>query len=174
MLFLLSLLLVAGMQAARGGTRRALRDVALVVTGFTLGHSVTLIAAALDWVVLPSRPVETAIAASIVLVAAWNVARPEPRRGLPAVATAFGLVHGFGFSSVLRELVLPTEGRVAALLAFNVGIELAQLGCVLAVLGPLAWAGRQGWYRRYAVQGGSALIALVASYWMVTRALGVD
>jgi hypothetical protein len=174
LLFLLSLLLVAGTQAAREGTRRALREVALVVTGFTVGHSVTLVAAALDWLVLPSRPVEVAIAASIVLVAAWNVARPEPRRSLPAVATAFGLVHGFGFSSVLRELVLPTEGRVVALLAFNVGIELAQLACVLAALGPLAWAARRPWYRRAVVQGGSAAIATVAAYWMVARALGLD
>ncbi len=173
LLFLLSLLLVAGEHAAREGTRRALRDVALVVTGFTLGHSLTLIAAALDLVVLPSRLVETAIAASIVAVAVWNLWRPEHRRGLPAVAIAFGLVHGFGFSSVLRELVLPRAGRVTALLAFNLGIELAQLAVVALVLGPLAFAARwPAFYRAWIVRGGSALIAIVATYWMVERALG--
>jgi hypothetical protein len=174
LLFLLSLLLVAGEHAARAGTRRALRDVALVVTGFTLGHSLTLIAAALDVIVLPSRLVETAIAASIVAVAVWNLWRPEHRRGLPGVAIAFGLVHGFGFSSVLRELVLPRAGRVTALLAFNLGIELAQLAAVALVLGPLALAARSPrFYRNWIVRGGSAVIALVATYWMIERALGL-
>jgi len=174
LLFLLSLLLVAGEHAARAGTRRALRDVALVVTGFTLGHSLTLIAAALDVIVLPSRLVETAIAASIVAVAVWNLWRPEHRRGLPGVAIAFGLIHGFGFSSVLRELVLPRAGRVTALLAFNVGIELAQLAAVALVIGPLAFAARSPrFYRTWIVRGGSAVIALIATYWMIERALGL-
>jgi hypothetical protein len=173
LLFLLSLLLVAGEHAARDGTKKALRDVALVVTGFTLGHSLTLIAAALDLVVLPSRLVETAIAASIVAVALWNLWRPEHRRGLPAVATAFGLIHGFGFSSVLRELVLPRAGRVTALLAFNLGIELAQLAAVALALAPLALAARSPrFYRPVILRGGSALIALIATYWMIERGLG--
>ncbi len=171
-LFLLTLLLVAGEAAARDGLRRAIRDVAIVVTGFTAGHSVTLIAAALDVVVLPSQLVESAIALSIVIVAVWNIAKPEQRKGLPWVAAAFGLIHGFGFSSVLREIVLPSEGRVVSLLAFNVGIEVAQLAIVLVVLGPLAWAAERQWYRRFVVQYGSASIAVVGAYWFVTRALG--
>lgn len=171
-LFLLSLLATAGLVAAREGTRRAIGDVAIVVTGFTLGHSVTLVAAALDVVTLPPRLVESAIAASIVAVAGWNVARPEARRGLPAVALGFGLIHGFGFSSVLRELVLPVGERVTALLAFNVGIEIGQIAIVLAVMPLLAWLGRQPWYRRAVVQVGSLAIAFVASVWLVERALG--
>lgn len=173
LLFLLALLLVAGELAVRRGMRIALRDVALLVTAFTLGHSVTLVLAALDLVVLPSRLVESAIALSIVIVAAWNVVRPEMRRALPWVAFAFGLVHGFGFSSLLRELVLPQADRVVALLAFNVGIEIAQLAFVAVALGPLAWAARRAWYRRSIVQAGSVGIGLVGSYWFVTRLLGV-
>lgn len=173
LLFLLTLLLVAGEHAAREGTKKALRDIALVVTGFTIGHSITLFAAALDVVVLPSRLVETAIAASILFVAVWNLWRPEHRGGLPYVAVAFGLVHGFGFSAVLRQLVLPRADRVTALLSFNVGIELAQLAAVALVIGPLAWAARKPqFYRRWVVRGGSALIALIALYWMIERALG--
>jgi hypothetical protein len=173
LLFLLTLLLVAGEQAARDGAKRALRDVAFVVTGFTLGHSLTLFAAALDVVVLPSRLVETSIAASILFVACWNLWRPEHRARLPYVAAAFGLVHGFGFSTVLRQLVLPSADRVTALLAFNLGIELAQLVAVALALGPLAWAARhRAFYRRWIVRGGSLVIALVATYWMLVRALG--
>ena len=173
LLFLLSLLLVAGAHAARDGLKSSLREVAFVVTGFTIGHSITLFAAALDVLVLPARLVETSIAASILAVAGWNLWRPEQRRGLPYVAIAFGLIHGFGFSAVLRELVLPRAGRVTALLAFNVGIELAQLTAVALVLGPLAWAARKPeFYRVWVVRGGSVLIGLVATYWMLTRALG--
>ncbi len=172
-LFLLSLLLVAGAVAARDGRKEALRDVAMIVTAFTLGHSITLIAAALDVVTLPSRLVESAIAASIIAVAVWNLVEPEARRGLRWVAGLFGLVHGFGFSSVLRELVLPTGERVGALLAFNVGIEAAQLGLVALVVPVLAWAGGKGWYRRVVIQGGSVLVAGIASYWFVVRAFGL-
>lgn len=171
-LFLLSLLLASGELAARKGTRMALRDVAVVVTGFTLGHTVTLIAAALDVVTLPSRLVESAIALSIAIVAFWNLVRPESRAGLPWVAFAFGLIHGFGFSSVLRDLVLPTGDRVAALLSFNVGIELAQLGIVALAIPALAWAGRKPWYRRVVIQGGSIAITAIALYWFCERAFG--
>jgi hypothetical protein len=171
-LFLVSLLLVAGELAAREGLRRAAADVALVVTGFTVGHSVTLVAAALDVVSLPARLVESAIALSIAIVAAWNVLRPQARRGLPGLATGFGLIHGFGFSSVLRELVLPVGERVAALVAFNLGIELAQLVIVALLIGPLAWAGRKSWYRRWVVQGGSLVLCAIGIAWFLERAIG--
>ncbi len=167
-LFLLSLVLAAGFVSRRSGFRAALRDVALVVTAFTLGHSVTLIAAALGLVVLPVRPVEVAIAASIVVVALLNVWRPEQRGPLPWIAGAFGLVHGFGFSSVLAELGLPPGRAVTALLSFNVGIELGQLAFVAAALGPLTWAARRDGYRRL-VRGSSLAIAALALVWVAQR-----
>jgi len=169
-LFLLSLLLVAGEVAARDGRRKAVRDVALIVTAFTVGHSVTLIAAALDVVTLPSRLVESLIAASIIAVAVWNVVKPEARVGLRWVAAGFGLIHGFGFSSVLRELIVPTGERVGALLAFNVGIEVAQLVLVVLVVPLLGWMGSMDWYRSRVVRGGSAVIGLIASWWLIERA----
>lgn len=168
-LFLLSLVLAAGFVARDQGFARALRDVAILVSAFTLGHSVTLIAAALEVVVLPSGPVEAAIAASIVIVAALNVWRPEERGPMPWLAAGFGLIHGFGFSSVLAELGLPREHTVAALLSFNVGIEVAQLAFVAAVLGPIAWAARTKGYRDVVVRGGSLVIGLLAAIWLVDR-----
>lgn len=173
MLFLLSLILAAGLLVRREGTRAALRDVAWVVTAFTLGHSVSLIAAALGWVALPARAVEIAIAASIVLVALGNVARPKASVARPWLAAVFGLVHGFGFSSVLAELGLPTAHRVLALLSFNVGIEIAQLLFVAAVLLPLAHLARYDGYRRYVLQGASLAIAACGGLWLVERSIGL-
>jgi len=172
-LFLLSLILAAGLVAVAQGRRRALRDVAIVVTAFTIGHSVTLFGAALGVVVLPSRVVETAIAASILIVAGVNLVKPEARRGMPWLAFAFGLVHGFGFSAVLAEQGLPRGQQVLALLSFNVGIEVGQLTFVVLLMGPLTWAASSKRYRDVVVRGGSALIAAVAAVWLVQRAFGL-
>jgi hypothetical protein len=168
-LFLLSLLLAAGVVLREAGARRAFRDVALLVTAFTIGHSLTLAAAATKTVVLPSTWVEVVIAASIVVIALHNVFRPEARAPLPFMAFVFGLVHGFGFSAVLAELGLPPGRTVTALLAFNVGIELAQLAFVAAALLPMARMAESPSYKRLVVQGGSLGIALVAAFWVVER-----
>ena len=170
-LFLLSLLLAAGFVSKKDGWRKALKDVAILVTAFTLGHSVTLIAAALQVVVLPIQPVEVTIAASIVVVALLNVWRPEQRGPLPYLAVGFGLIHGFGFSSVLAELGLPGSHAVLALVCFNVGIEVAQLTFAAAVLPMLVWAAKQKGYRVF-VRGASVLIALLAVFWVVERVVG--
>lgn len=172
-LFLLSLVLTAGGLAVREGRKVALKDVAWIVTAFTLGHSVTLIAAALGVVVLPSRLVESVIAASIVVVALSNIARPKSREGMPWLAFGFGLVHGFGFSGVLAELGLPAKARVLSLVAFNVGIELAQLAFVAVLLIPLGRLARTKGYERYIVRGGSGVIAALAAFWFLERALGL-
>jgi hypothetical protein len=172
LLFLLSLVLTAGGLAAREGMRPAMKDVAWIVTAFTLGHSVTLIAAALGVVVLPSRLVESVIAGSIVVVALLNIARPRARRSMPWLAFGFGLVHGFGFSGVLAELGLPARARVLSLVSFNVGIELAQLAFVAVLLVPLERSARLEGYEKWVVKGGSALIAMLAGFWLVERALG--
>jgi hypothetical protein len=170
MLFLLALLLAAGLVAKSEGTRAAAKDVAIIVTAFTIGHSVTLAAAALEWIVLPSQPVEVAIALSIVAAAAINLVRPKARRGASLVALAFGLVHGFGFSSVLGEQGLPTGLEIVALLAFNLGIELAQLAVVGILIWPLTRLARSDRYETFVLKGGSVAIALVAFYWAVERA----
>jgi hypothetical protein len=173
-LFLLSLLFAAGVVARRKGKRAAVKEIALVVTAFTVGHSVTLALAALDVVQPNIQWVESIIAASIVLVAMLNVLAPEHSMGRPWIALAFGLVHGFGFSSVLAEVGLPAGQRAVALFSFNVGIELAQLAVVVVLIAPLAWlATREHFYRAVIMRAGSLAIAALASYWLIERAFGL-
>src|SRR6185369_14875836 len=98
-----------------------------IVTAFTLAHTLTLAAAALDLIVVPARIVESAIALSIAYVALENffiLQRSASKRWL--VSLAFGLVHGFGFSAVLKELELPADGLAWSLLLFNLGVEAGQ------------------------------------------------
>jgi hypothetical protein len=179
-LFLLSLLLpsVLAWQAAQRKWqavprfRDALVDVVKVVTAFTVAHSITLSLAALGVIDLPTRLVESVIAASIV-VAALNNLRPLVTRRLWLVAFGFGLVHGFGFASVLADLGLPRDALVLALVGFNIGVELGQLAIVVLFL-PLAFALRRTrFYRRWVMVGGSLVIALLALVWLVERAGGI-
>ncbi|MBX2798648.1 MAG: HupE/UreJ family protein [Myxococcales bacterium] len=173
-LFLLCLLFVAGPTARRLGRPHALRQLGLIVTAFTVGHSITLVAAASQWVTVAGAWVEVAIAASIGVAAALNIAQPDGNAGhRPLLALGFGLVHGFGFSSVLAELGLPTTQRVLALLSFNVGIELAQLAVVALTILPLAWlARRAALYRMVVMQGGSLAIAALSVLWVTQRLAG--
>jgi HupE / UreJ protein len=152
--------------------RLAAVDVLKVVTAFTLAHSITLSLAVLGAVELPSRLVESVIAASVVAAALNNV-RPLVTRRLWLVAFGFGLVHGFGFASVLADLGLPSDALALALVGFNVGVELGQLAIVLLFL-PLAFALRRtSFYRRWVMHGGSLAIALLAAVWFAERAFAV-
>ena len=177
-LFLLSLLLPAVLvHEARHwkgvrSFRVALTEVLWVVTAFTVAHSITLTLAALQVVALPSRLVESAIAASVVLAAANNLwPLVERRRWL--VAFGFGLIHGFGFASVLTELGLPKDALVLSLLGFNLGVETGQLAIVAAFL-PLAYLLRNTTlYRKGVFVGGSCLTLLVALVWLVERAFNL-
>jgi hypothetical protein len=169
-LFLVSLLLPAVLAVARFAP--AFWDVLKVVTAFTVAHSITLALAALGVVDLPSRLVESAIAASVVLAALNNV-WPVVRRGRWLVAFLFGLVHGFGFASVLADLGLPQDSLLLALIGFNLGVELGQLA-IVGVFLPLAYAARHTWlYQRTVVVGGSAVIVCIAALWLVERAFEV-
>jgi hypothetical protein len=179
-LFLLSLLLpsVLVWQAATKKWQAVNRfgeafvDVLKVVTAFTLAHSITLSLAALGVIELPSRGVESVIAASII-VAALNNVWPRVIGRLWMVAFGFGLVHGFGFASVLADLGLPRDALVLALVGFNVGVELGQLAIVVVFL-PLTFALRRSvFYRRWVMVGGSVVIALLAAVWLVERAFGL-
>ncbi len=170
-LFLLSLLLPAvllpGLREQQQRLKAAFHDVLKVVTAFTLAHSITLSLASLSLVSLPSRWVESAIAASVIL-AALNNLLPLFRGKRPIATFAFGLIHGFGFASVLRDLGLPQGSLLASLLGFNVGVEIGQLAIVAAFL-PLAWLLRKTWFYRQVLTVGSLAIALVACVWLVER-----
>jgi hypothetical protein len=178
-LFLLSLLLPAvGLWAGRRWQPaerfgQATWEVVRVVTAFTVAHSITLTLAALGLVSLPSRLVESAIAASVVLAALNNV-WPLFHGRRWWVAFVFGLIHGFGFASVLADLGLPKDVLALALLGFNIGVELGQLAIVLVFL-PAAFALRRTLlYRRGVLVGGSVVIALLAGVWFVERAFDLE
>jgi hypothetical protein len=174
-LFLLSLLLPAVLvlrerrwQAA-DSFGAAFLDVAKIVTAFTIAHSITLSLAALGVMTPPSRWIESGIALSVVLAAINNIF-PLVRHGRWLAAFGFGLIHGFGFASALRDLGLPTGSLALSLFGFNVGVELGQLAIVTAFL-PLAFLLRSTWaYRRFVLAGGSAAIAAIAGVWLIERA----
>ncbi|HJL18220.1 MAG TPA: HupE/UreJ family protein [Sandaracinaceae bacterium LLY-WYZ-13_1] len=165
LLFVLALILVVF--DPRAPSARRGRRLLLTVTGFTLGHSVTLSLAALGVAVLPSAPVEACIALSIVVLAA-ELARPRRDQAPPAggtfrrpwaLAATFGLLHGLGFAGALRELGLPPGRAVAALVGFNAGVELGQLAFVGLAL-PALW----GLHRATRVLASTAARARAAAY----------
>lgn len=158
-LFLLALLVVGG----------GLRSLVAVVTAFTVAHSVTLSLAVLDVVELPPRLVESAIALSIAWVALENLLL-DRTRGRWRITFAFGLMHGFGFASILREMHLPRQGLIASLLAFNLGVEAGQLAVVLMTL-PLIAAIERSAHRRSVIAVISAAILVMALWWFGERAL---
>ena len=173
-LFLISLLLPAALAATGRGWEAAERfapvfwDVFKVVTAFTIAHSITLSLAALAVIQLPSRLIESAIALSVML-AALNNLQPLVLGRRWIVAFVFGLVHGFGFASVLMDLGLPQGTLLIALVGFNLGVEAGQLAIVSLFL-PLAFRMRRTWvYRRMIFTGGSAVIALIATVWLIER-----
>lgn len=164
LLFVLGLLLLA----------TSTRALVATVTAFTLGHSVTLTLAVLGFARVPSGPVETLIAFSIFLLAV-ELARPGTTISLMRqkpwlMAGLFGLLHGLGFASVLRETGLPAAAIPLALFSFNVGIELGQLAFVLVVLAVKAAARSVAlptpeWTRTLVVYAMGSL----AAFWMLER-----
>lgn len=172
-LFLLALLLPCVLRRSRGAWRPSgsLREtgweVFRVVTAFTLAHSVTLSLSALDLLRLPAGPTEMAIALSVLLAALNNV-YPVVTGARWQVAFGFGLIHGFGFASVLGDMDLPAGTRALALLAFNAGIEAGQLA-IVAVLLPVAFALRERSGYPRAMQAGSLAMAAVAVAWLAER-----
>lgn len=125
LMFVLGLILVVGIT----------RDLLWTITAFTVAHSITLACSVLGLFTLPSAPVETTIALSILLVATEALhERPTLTRRMPwLVSFGFGLIHGFGFSGALQEIGMPDGQVPLALLCFNVGVELGQLAVVGAL-----------------------------------------
>jgi hypothetical protein len=173
-LFLIGLLLL-------GGT---LAKLAVIVTAFTIGHSITLSLAALDVFSPPAYFIEPLIALTIVVVGADNllVLRAHAAPAAPAalatpvsdirawLAAAFGLIHGFGFAFVLKEFGLPQAALGWSLFAFNVGVEIGQLLIVLAVAGVLLAVRRRSVItaQRFAM-GGSVAVIVAGVYWFIER-----
>jgi len=161
--FLIGLLLL-------GGT---LLDLVKIVTAFTVAHSITLALAALDLVVPPARVIEPLIAASILLVGIENLWALRRRQADAALrhrwmlSFGFGLVHGFGFAAVLRQLQLPRASLVAGLVSFNLGVECGQV-CIVVIALPLL---RQLRRVRAFAPAASACVAALGGAWLVDRLL---
>ena len=160
LLFLVGLLLLGG----------SLRQLVLVVSAFTLAHSVTLSLAVLNLVTPPVWIVEPAIALSIVYVGADNLTVKGGRDLRAWIAFAFGLIHGFGFANVLREMDLPARALGWSLFSFNVGVEIGQLAVVLVVASALAYVRTKSELaaRRLAIAGSVVVIA-AGTFWFVQR-----
>jgi len=172
LLFLVCLLFIAGT-----GKR-----ILLTVTGFTIAHSITLASSALGLVRVPVPPVEAAIALSIVFLAV-EIVRGD-RNSLTyrypiAVSSSFGLLHGFGFAAVLGETGLPQTEIPAALLFFNLGVEVGQIMFIATVIGiyqALRVIGKQMLDRDLSIDALRSLqrpaayaVGILASFWMVER-----
>ena len=187
-LFLLSLLLPAvwirsAVTDPRTGVSRtrwipsnnlklALTNVLKVVTAFTVAHSITLALSVLNIVNPPTRWVESIIAASVVLAALNNI-WPLISEARWKLTFVFGLVHGFGFASALKDAGLAKGALVGPLVGFNVGVEIGQL-CIVAVVLPIAWSLRDTRTYRGAFAAGSLAIAAVAGLWLVQRAFDLS
>lgn len=176
LLFLLTLLLPAPLLAAEGvwlrasGVRTSLKRVLHVATAFTLGHSITLIAAAIGWFRLPSRPVEFVIAVSVA-VSALHAIRPLVPRGDAWIASVFGLVHGMAFAAILDTLGLRGSRSWTVLAGFNVGIELAQLAVIALTFPSIYVIARTRFGEPFRVAGAS--VALVAAAGWGAERLGL-
>ena len=177
-LFLIALLLPAvllrngGKWVPVADIRTAFWSVLRIVTAFTVAHSITLSLAVLEIMQLPSRFVESAIAASVLITALDNLWPFLPRKRW-LVAFAFGLLHGFGFASVLIDLKLPASALLLSLLGFNVGVEIGQL-MLVAVLMPLAYLSRASkGYTRIVLGGGSVVIAAISLGWLLERSFNL-
>lgn len=172
-LFLISLLLtcvlVRSNQHWRANKNR--RDIIFrttaIVTAFTLAHSITLTATALQWIQLPSRWIEVGIAITVALTALNNIFPLVLRLGW--LTFGFGLLHGMGFAGALGELGLPADQQVLTVLAFNIGVEIGQMAIVLLALPLLLIARNYYFYVRYSMTGLSAVIVLVALQWTIQR-----
>jgi hydrogenase/urease accessory protein HupE len=161
LLFVLSLVIVI----------RQWGQLAAVITSFTIAHSLTLAAGALGLARLSPRIVEPMIALSIIYVAIENVVRLAPRARV-GVTFAFGLMHGFGFSSVLADLGLQRAQLVPALLGFNLGVEAGQLLVVVPLFPLVLWLQRNAQIYRRTRIGVNASVAVVACVWFVQRLMG--
>jgi hypothetical protein len=158
----------------------------ITITGFTVAHSITLALSALDLVRIPTPPVEAMIGLSVLFMA-WEIAKGNKdsltHRYPVAVSSSFGLLHGFGFAAVLRDIGLPQTELPTALLFFNVGVEIGQVLFVLAlvaaflVLRPafvrlLRSARDNEVHWTSLTTPASYVIGTMASLWMIERVAG--
>jgi hypothetical protein len=176
LLFLLMLLLAAPLVAVKkrwqseSSIKATMINVFHVITIFTIGHSLTLIAAAIGWIKVPSTPVEVIIAVSVG-VAALHAIRPLTKKAELFIGFGFGLIHGLAFAGIFKDLGLSGSNSVITLLSFNVGVELAQLVAAVCVLPSIILLSRTRYYAKFRnlIAG---LTITFATFWVLDR-LGI-
>jgi hydrogenase/urease accessory protein HupE len=167
LLFITCLLFIAG------GTKRLL----ITITGFTLAHSITLALASLNIVRISVPLIEVLIALSIAVLAAEIIKQKTDTWTwrFPLVsACVFGLLHGFGFASVLADLGLPHDMKINALIFFNIGVELGQIIFIIAVIGAVNILKQVTWTQAYLDRASTASVYTIGSvsmYWLVERCM---
>jgi HupE / UreJ protein len=177
LLFLLTLLLAAPLLVSGkkwgdfGGTRYALTQLIKIITAFTVGHSLTLIAGTLGWVGFPSQPIEILIAISIGVTAIHAIKPLFPSREI-IVAAVFGLIHGLAFANTLADLDLNTTALTLSLLGFNVGIELMQLAVVALTMPSLIVLSQYPKIYDFIRIGGAVFAGIAAIAWVFERISG--
>ncbi len=177
-LFLMALMLPAVLVRSGGtwkpvkGFREAFVNIVMIVSFFTIAHSVTLSLAALDVVRLSSRVVESIIAGSIIVAAVANLV-PKLSVREWTIAFLFGLFHGFGFATVLGDIGLGREQVVLSLLGFNIGVELGQLAIVVVAF-PILFAMRKSSLYPWILRLGSLFLIAVAGVWLYERVFDAD
>ncbi len=161
-MFLFGLLLLGG----------SFRNLLKIVTSFTIAHSLTLILATLQIITLPVRFTESAIALSIMYIAIENFFIKDTDKRW-RITFFFGLVHGFGFSSVLREMGLPEHGLILSLLSFNVGVEIGQ-ACIVSILFPVVLFASRFQGNSKFIRVTSCIILAFGAVWFFQRAFGIN
>ncbi len=170
-LLLPAMLLTNGKKWGRfGGIKYSTTHLLKIVTAFTFGHSITLLAGALGWLYLPGRPVEILIAVSI-LVSAVHALRPIFPGKEMFVAAGFGLIHGLAFAAVLSNLHLGAGRLAVSILGFNLGIEIMQLFVILLIVPWLMLLSKTVAYK-WLRTGGAILAGIAAIAWMIERTTG--
>ncbi len=159
LLFLLGLLIVS----------RGLKNLVIIVTAFTVAHSITLAMATLGLVHPVGWIVESAISLSILYVGVENILAKEVKHRW-CLTFAFGLIHGFGFAGLLQELDLERAGLMLSLFSFNLGVEIGQIA-IVALAWPILNTIARTKYRRPIINGVSGLISLFGLVWFIQRAI---
>ena len=143
------------------------------VSAFTLAHTLTLGLSLMGLITLPINIVEILIAFSIAFVAFENIATTKMHRWRPLIVFMFGLLHGVGFASALRELGLPSGDWLTSLIFFNIGVEIGHLTVVALTLLVIFWWRKKHWYRKAIQIPISAIIGCVGLFWTIERIIQI-
>jgi hydrogenase/urease accessory protein HupE len=147
-----------------------LRPLLWQVTMFTVAHTITLGLAMAGYISLPDNIVEPLIALSIAYIGLENIWHKSLHKSRLALVFAFGLLHGMGFASVLKEFGMPEDDFLTALISFNVGVELGQLAIIMLAFAIVGWLRHREYYRYAVIIPGSLAIMVTGLYWTVDRA----